>query len=188
MMDPWVGTMARPRVFNWTGSFWNQIGDDIDGKFPFDHSGASISLSENGEIIAIGAPYSDILSEWGIGEARVFRWNGNFWEKVGDDIHGENDHDWSAASVSLSSDGRRVAIGAPGNNDGGMNSGHVRVFQWDASWEQVGNDIDGEAAQDYSGWTVSLSSDGTKVAVLAPFNDGNGAASGHVRVYEFIPA
>ena len=47
----------------------------------------------------------------------------------------------------------------------------------------IGADIDGEAAVDQSGWSVSLSSDGTTVAIGAPYNDGNGSNSGHVRIY-----
>ena len=49
-----------------------------------------------------------------------------------------------------------------------------------------GADIDGEAASDYSGTSVSLSSDGTTVAIGAPYNDGaNGSNSGHVRIYSY---
>ena len=48
------------------------------------------------------------------------------------------------------------------------------------TWTQVGSDIDGEAAADLSGWSVSLSSDGSTVAIGAR---GNGTSSGHVRVY-----
>ena len=39
---------------------------------------------------------------------------------------------------------------------------------------QLGGDIDGEAASDYSGWSVSLSSDGQTLAVGARLNDGTG--------------
>ena len=46
---------------------------------------------------------------------------------------------------------------------------------------QVGADIDGEAADDSSGFSVSLSGDGSTVAVGTPFNSGNGFWSGHVR-------
>jgi hypothetical protein len=35
------------------------------------------------------------------------------------------------------------------------------------------------------GWSVSLNSDGTIVAIGAAFNDGNGSNSGHVRVYQY---
>ena len=42
-------------------------------------------------------------------------------------------------------------------------------------------DIDGEATSDLSGWSVSLSSDGSRVAIGAYNNDGvSGSASGHV--------
>ena len=46
-------------------------------------------------------------------------------------------------------------------------------------------DIDGEAAGDYSAWSVSLSADGSVVAIGAPFNYGNGMHSGHVRIYDW---
>ena len=49
----------------------------------------------------------------------------------------------------------------------------------------MGSDIDGEAADDNFGLAVSLSSDGLTVAIGAPYNDGNGSISGHVRVYKF---
>lgn len=54
-------------------------------------------------------------------------------------------------------------------------------------WTRVGNDIDGEAAGDESGTSVSLSSDGTRVAIGAPRNDDAGNAAGHVRVYDDSP-
>ena len=79
-----------------------------------------------------------------------------------------------------------MAIGAHGNDGNGDNSGHVRVYNFDGNaWVQQGADIDGEAAGDRSGLAVSLSSDGTTVAIGAYGNDGNGADSGHVCVYNF---
>ncbi|MDC1392377.1 gliding motility-associated C-terminal domain-containing protein, partial [Flavobacteriaceae bacterium] len=108
------------------------------------------------------------------------------WTQVSGDIDGEASDDQSGWSVSLSSDGSRVAIGAY-FNDGvsGSNSGHVRIYDYDGlAWVQVGADIDGEAASDESGRSVSLSSDGSRVAIGAYNNDGvSGSASGHVRVY-----
>ena len=49
-----------------------------------------------------------------------------------------------------------------------------------SEWTQIGSDINGEYADDYSGYSVSLSSDGSVVAIGAI---GNGDYSGHVRVY-----
>ena len=44
-------------------------------------------------------------------------------------------------------------------------------------FRQLGLDIDGEAAGDSSGRSVSLSSDGSRVAIGANYNDGNGGNS-----------
>lgn len=82
-----------------------------------------------------------------------------------------------------------MAIGAALNDGNGNYSGHVRVYQYNVStsnWDQKGFDIDGEAAEDLSGGSVSLSGDGSILAIGARDNDGNGSDSGHVRVYQFI--
>ena len=106
------------------------------------------------------------------------------WEKRGSDIDGDAAGDESGYSVSLSDDGNTVAIGAHRNDGNGDASGHVRVYDWNgSSWEQRGSDIDGETAYDKSGSSVSLSGDGSTVAIGAHENDGNGNLSGHVRVF-----
>ena len=51
------------------------------------------------------------------------------------------------------------------------------MYSWNAvtsQWDRMGQDIDGEDSGDYSGRSVSLSGDGTTLAIGAPFNDGNG--------------
>ena len=64
----------------------------------------------------------------------------------------------------------------------------MRVYERDPTnsigWTQLGVDIDGEAAVNWSGYSVSLSSDGLTVAIGALYNDSNGDRSGHVRVYK----
>jgi hypothetical protein len=81
-----------------------------------------------------------------------------------------------------------MAVGARFNDGDGRNTtGHVRVFQYDEAlndWSQIGSDIDGEANGDQSGRAVSLSADGSRVAIGASANDGNGVDAGHVRVFE----
>jgi len=107
------------------------------------------------------------------------------WTQIGQDIDGEAGHDQSGYSVSLSSDGLVVAIGAWNNDGNGNSSGHVRIYENQSGiWTQIGSDIDGEAAEDQFGISVSLSSDGSIVAIGAPLNDGNGSEAGHVRIYE----
>ena len=50
---------------------------------------------------------------------------------------------------------------------------------------QLGADIDGEAAGDRFGWSVALSSDGSRVAIGGRLNDGAATIAGHVRVFEW---
>jgi hypothetical protein len=235
-------------VYQYSNSSWNQIGLDIDGEAEEDESGYSVSLSSNGTIVAIGAPFNDGTGsdsghvrvyelstylesqsepepDWSLleqfdggnndllgssvslaynnneiivaigadqnmymnGYVQVHKYDGSSWEQLGGDIDGEAAGDTLGYSVSLSSDGTIVAIGAPTNDENGSNSGHVRVYQLNgSSWEQLGGDIDGEDNMDNSGHSVSLSSDGTIVAIGAPYNYGiNGFFSGHVRVYQY---
>ena len=53
---------------------------------------------------------------------------GQNWNQRGNDLDGEAPGDLSGNSVSLSSDGNTVAIGAQSNDENGSSSGHVRVF------------------------------------------------------------
>jgi len=181
--------ISDPNIGTWT---WSQIGQDIDGEAANDHSGWSVSLSSDGNTVAIGAPYNAGNGSY-YGHVRLYTKisDPNFgtwtWSQIGQDIDGEAQYDFSGSSVSLSSDGNTVAIGANGNDGNGSNSGHVRIYENIAgSWSQIGQDIDGENAGDYSGKSVSLSSNGNTVAIGAPYNDGNWNNSGHVRIYENI--
>lgn len=173
------------RVYQYTDENWMQLGDDIDGESYGDHFGLSVSLSRNGNRLAVGAPFN--INDNGInaGHVRVFQQVGDTWIQVGDDINGEAAYDESGGSVSLSADGERLAIGADGNNDGGMNAGHTRVYQWsEGAWVQLGVDIDGETYEDRSGNSVSLAGNIKHVAIGAYLNDGNGPSSGHTRVFD----
>ena len=173
------------RVYKYASSTWSQLGIDLDGEANWDNAGFSVSLSDDGTIVAIGANAND-GGGTNSGAVWVYQYANSTWSKLGSNINGEAAGDKSGYSVSLSSDGTIVAIGAIYNGGNGSNSGHVRVYQYASStWSQLGSDIDGELAGDLSGYSVSLSSDGTIVAIGTPYNDGNGLNSGHVRVYQY---
>ncbi|MDN5212994.1 cadherin domain-containing protein [Fulvivirgaceae bacterium BMA12] len=160
---------------------WVQRGADIDGESANDRSGYVVSMNSTGSQVAIG-----VWTALHAGHVRVYQWNGSAWVQKGADIDGEAVGDYSGLAISLSADGSTLASGARWNDDGGVNAGHVRVYQWNGSaWVQKGADIDGEAAYDNSGNSVSLSADGSIVAIGALGNDGNGINAGHVRVYQW---
>ena len=176
------------RVYDWNGTIWTQKGVDIDGDAADDRSYV-VSMSDDGNTLAIGAENNDGATgnlNDNRGHVRIYEWNGTSWNQKGLDIDGENAGDKSGRSVSMSADGNTVAIGAHLNDWVGSNSGHVRIYEWNGTtWNQKGQDINGEAHDDNSGTSISMSADGNCVAIGAPNNDGNGYDRGHVRVYNW---
>jgi len=173
---------GKVKVYEYNMGSWTQVGLGIEGAL-FDQSGASVSLSSDGSIVAIGAP-ANSDNENASGQVKVYENNADTWTQVGEDINGLAELDLSGTSVSLSSDGSILAIGAPANNSDN-NEGYVRVYEnISGNWLQAGVVIYGEEMLDYSGGSVSLSSDGTVLAIGAFANNGNGADSGHARVFD----
>lgn len=169
------------RVYKWDGNAWIQRGNDIDGEYPNDLSGWSVYMPDT-ITVAIGAPYNAGANT---GQVRIYKWRGNAWVQKGLDINGEAGNDYASWSISMP-DTNTFAIGARGNtNPNGSDAGHVRIYKWNGlAWVQKGADIDGEAAYDESGWSVSMP-DSNTVAIGARFNDGNGNNAGHVRIYKW---
>lgn len=161
------------RVFDLKGGNWNQIGQDIYGEAAGDRSGRAISMSWNGNRLAVGG-YLNNATGTGAGHVRVYRMHirDNRWKQMGEDLDGVNTGDFFGRSVAMSGDGERVAVGGYKHDSDGMtDAGHVRVFQYDSSlrrWLQVGNEIKGPASGSWFGYTVSLSTDGSIVAIGAP--------------------
>jgi hypothetical protein len=165
---------------------WKQMGHDIDGQAAGDQFGFSVALSANGKIAAIASPVHASSQ----GEVQIYEFNETtfLWEQKGSDINGESSGDsFGMHSVWLSSDGNIVAVGARKNDAGGGstdNRGHMRMLEFNGSaWVQLGGDIDGDAAGDYLGISVALSSDGHTVvggAYLAGAGD-----KGHVQIHHY---
>jgi len=177
------GTISgHAQVYRWNGNSWIQKGMDLDGEATFNYSGWSVSMADS-NTLAIGAPGNDGNGTRS-GHVRVYQWNGTAWNQKGTDIDGESAGDDSGYSISMG-DSNTIAIGAPKNSAIGTEAGHLRVFRWNGTaWQQKGLDIDGEAANDESGSSVSML-DSNTLAIGAPGNSGNGSASGHVRIYEW---
>lgn len=173
------------RVYQWRGSQWQQMGTDINGESFGDLFGHSVSLTSDGNRLAIGAPFNINNNGTNSGHVRVFSWSGTDWIQLGTDIDGEAAYDESGGSLSIASDGNLLAIGAHRNDGGGLNAGHTRVYEWSGTeWLQSGVDIDGEAAEDASGISVSLAPLGKQLAIGANLNNGNGIDSGHARIFD----
>ena len=190
---------GHTRMYKYASNAWTQLGTDIRGENSGDYSGQSVSLSADGTIVAIGAPYND-GGDSNSGHTRVYKYDSNKtsantlgpagWDRLGEDIDGVGSSDYSGSSVSLSSDGTILAIGAPGNdgyNGNTPDSGATHIYKYTSNvWTQHGPTIYGERG-DKLGTRVSLSSDGSTLAIGSPYNGGerNGRNVGCTQIYKY---
>ena len=157
----------------------------------------SASLSGDGNVVALGDGDDDSGSE-SVWTARVFHYSGGSWQQVGSDIVGPLSEGASNVKVSISSDGKVLAVGNSESETSGVNAtltGRVRIYQWPSNdlaaadtWTQMGETIEAwgtvEATVDGVPYkrdvymdAGTLSGDGTRVAV---FRDDGWVSTGYV--------
>lgn len=112
------------RVYENVGFDWVRLGQDLLGDGEDDRAGWSVSLSFDGNRVAVS-------SKHGVsGHVRIYECENNTWERVGDDLFGETTGDDAGSSISLSASGYRIAVGAQYNDGTDMSSGQVRVYEY----------------------------------------------------------
>jgi len=167
--------LGQVSIYELLNNEWKKLGNDINVNASSQDCGFSISLSSEGKTIAIGSP-SIMGRDSDSGEVRIFKFLEGIWSQQGSTIEGEKSGDKSGWSVGLSSDGLTVAIGSISNaGNGGIDRGHVRVYKFvGEDWLKQGSDIAGETNTDHFGYSVSLSSNGSTLAVGIPGSVGGG--------------
>ena len=163
-------------VYSWDGSVWDQIGNYISGSSEV-VIGCSVSISCGGRTIAFGS-----LNDTTGGQVNVYSWDGMTWNQVGNAITGEDAEIMHKQTVSLSCDGSTVATGAAASSssDNSEGEGRVRIFTWNGNvWSQVGTNIQGSVSAKQSEYSISLSSDGSKVVI----GENGFASAGGTRIY-----
>lgn len=183
-----IGYVKMYRMSVSTGVSWEKIGEDIRGSIMGDNFGVALDLSADGKILAVGAPSHGASPEDANstpGYARVYYLTEGddsqpIWRQVGKDINGKAPADNFGTVVSLSGDGRTVAISAmrSDKNDTVLDSGHVTIFEVRDEgnvWTQLGGDNDEEASSSLSGWIASAESNWTQLGqdILGDENEGN---------------
>ena len=174
------------RVFEYSRGYWNQLGDDIDGKVTDgqDDFGPRVAMSEDGSTIVVGGS----LTRFSTGHVRVFEYVSGIWNQLGDTIYGEAAFDAFGSSVAISKDEKTIVGGYLQYGPHIRDSGHARVFEYSSgSWNQLGGVIDGNAAGDMFGASVSMSGDGRTIiaAAIQDSWDGAGTGIGYARVFEY---
>lgn len=162
-----------------------QIGSDIDPLNALGQFGKTVSMSSSGNIVAATGGNTNINKSF----VRVFQNSSGVWTQLGSDINDINSEDWFGRSISMSSDGNRIAIGIPLRDINGTDSGAVEVYEnISGTWTQIGSDILGQSEIENLGQSVSMSSDGSVLAIGIPEHNefSNGTKTGRVEVYEYL--
>lgn len=163
------GGAGHAEVYEWSGSAWAQLGEEIGVGDGSEGSGRGVGLSDDGNVAVVG----------GRGHIRAYEWSGSAWIETGDiDINGSN----SGWTVGLSGDGKRIAT----SEYESVTVPSVWVFEYDgAAWNQIGQTLVASTGTQF-GSSVSLNSNGNLLAVGADQLDLLGAVNGgKIYVYKY---
>ena len=162
-------TNGRVLVYEFANDAWVQRGQTIETQDNNHFFGRSVVLSGDGLVLAIGVQ----LGSRNV--ARVYEYNGNTWEPLGQDVFGGVFDEETEFAIALSEDGYTFAMSAatPG-------VGYTRVYTLDVTWGVLGDGFILPKENESIGLTVSLSGDGfiAAVGIQRP------GASSLVRIYE----
>ncbi|MDX2360842.1 MAG: hypothetical protein QNK23_08555 [Crocinitomicaceae bacterium] len=165
---PPMNDVGSAKVFAWDGTAWSQQGATFTGTGLGGHLGSSVSLSEDGNRLAIGEDY-DNSGNTGVGKVKVYDWNGIGWVLVGAIMEGNGPYRFGYV-VDLSADGNSIAISEPRFYNNGY-AGQVFVYEWNGStWDQQGITIDNpfSGVEDF-GLDIDFTDDGQHLIVGAKF-------------------
>jgi len=161
----------------------DEIVDSGSGQFTcYSRLGASISLSDDGTVAAIGQPRYHISGTAYYGHVRVFDYSAGTWvQRALLEPTDQTQSNLFGHSVSLvtGGDDDLIAVGAPGTN---AETGQVTVYTYDHTFDQWIQfaEIDGTQGSSLFGESVSLASDNvdTYLAIGAP-DSGEGCVQAY---------
>ena len=182
-----VGAPDRPHSGNPSGSVY--IGrlaswgpEEKSGEGPGDAFGTSVSLS--GDWAIAGAP-DNMNSGVRSGSAWLYHYDGTSWSDADLIVAGDTPSKKVGQSVCI--DGDVAIVGAPGGQNGGIETGSAFIYRFDGTTWRL--DTNGELSApdggegDNFGYSVSISGDWAVVG--APDNMNSGQRSGSAWFYHY---
>lgn len=157
---------------------WTQIGQVTNINSLFPGFGFSISLSENGDIVAVSAyPANSTI--------QVFKNTNNNWLQVGNIITLSPNDTSMGFRMDMSSDGNTIAVTANNIQSVTQNFGSVNVYKYiNNNWSQLGNPIISQVPNERFAQNVALSGSGN--VVVAGSSEGNNTNNGRVDIFEYL--
>ena len=149
-----------------------------------DQFGRNVSLSANGEILFVGAPYweGDDTNQGGV---YVYDWSSssNSWTQRGDVLESNSPTSNGNFGFAVETNGDGTVLSVT-EYYGSVNSNNVQIFDWNSStssWDYRTSISDIPAGSVNFGYSISLSSDSEKLAIAA---NGNGSTvAGKIHTY-----
>ena len=121
----------------------------------------------------------------------VYTYDDDHWLQVGNHIIGPSVSSLFGFSISLGKNGELLAVGAPGADKYGPDSGLVTIYSYDSSaldWTGFGISLIGSSQNELCGHSVDFSSDGQHVAFGCPgASVGLFLLAGRVEIARFDP-
>ena len=178
---------GRAQIYQFSNNQWAQIGTTLSGTKNNDRYGYAVDISDDGSIIAVGSFGSDATNASNAGAVNVYELIDNQWNEI-TEIKGEKRTDNLGYSVALSSDGTYLAVGARNHDAGGNTSsdeGYAQVYKRNgSSYAQIGQTLVGNQAGEKAGTKVSISDDGSRLAIGSGFYNSDKNNVGQARLYE----
>ncbi|MFT6718916.1 MAG: hypothetical protein ACJAY8_001315, partial [Sphingobacteriales bacterium] len=182
-------------VFEWSGTDWSQMGSPIlpDSFYGQNAFVRSISISDDGETLAISDPY---YKNGTTSESMVFiyKWSGINWDVQSQISRSEGG--LFGTNIDLNADGSKIVISAPSEDSFvlGLQQGMVFNYAYNGiSWVARGNGVPGIVLESEEGHDVALSGDGNTFITDSRQDYGNPDLidpnnyedEGAVRIFEF---
>ena len=174
-----------------TTTSWVTLGAAVTGAAANDQAGRDVSMSADGTRLAVSSPNYDSTNQANAGQVRVLEYSvsAQQWVLLGNTaILGETAGEMIGETVVLSGDGTTVAIGSTKQFP---YKGFVRIYRYNAGtkvWTKLGGDLVGVTDRDRFGAAIAMTYNGDRVAIGAPFHDGDDQIRGHTRIFDYISA
>ena len=176
---------GQVRIYDWTGSQWTQVGGDLGttnlpdvGTNPWE-----VDLSSDGNRIIMTAPGKpDVLEKGDLSTVLIYDWAvmTQEWTPVNHFTIEYMRPFETVASVAISSNGKRVAVGVA---MGVVYTNKVYIFAWTGSqWTHLKSELLGG---ERFGPSVALGLDGDRAVVGAPWDSNPNPNAGSISIFNF---
>ena len=167
------------RVFRWVDGTRQGLGSEIAGNSAARGHLESISLSNDGNMLA--------TSDTRAGTVSVYSWSGSDWVPIAPDLSGALQY---GECIELSGDGSRLVVGSTrfyeDDQSGSItvfesgNGEYLPIFSSQSNLTGAGSD------SDIYGEICGISDDGKTVFVTAPWDDSAGTDFGYIQVWSEV--